>query len=259
MKKSKILLGVMAFAAFCGMDATAQISYQNGDLLAGFRSGSSPDVIVDLGSISLYQQTGSASFNVNSNLPGALTSTLGNISGVIWSVFGVNDTTLGSMALTGQSDAYTVWSSKKRNNAGIQSSAPFGDANSAAQGLAAVDIEAIGGNTSPGGASPGLIVNIAPGIVSLDQSVTSYSPDMGGAFNGNFEGNYSYSIERTGSGVMDLYEVNPDSQGKYLGDFSLDSLGDLTFNPVPEPSTWAMLGTGLLTLIAIRRSRNKYL
>ncbi len=264
MKKNKILLGVVASVALCGMDATAQINYQNGDLLAGFRSGSGPgvtDVIVDLGSISLYQQkentAGYPSFQVNANLSSALTSTFGGVSDVTWSIFGVNDTSLGSTALAGQSDANTIWSSKRRNNSSIQSSAPFGDPSSDSQEHAVVDIEGIGGNTSPGGASPGLIVNLAPGIVSLDSSVASYSPEMSGAFNGNINGDYSYNIERTGSGVLDLYEVNPDSQGLYLGNFSLDPGGDLTFSPVPEPSTWAMLGTGLMTLIAIRRSRNK--
>ena len=259
MKKNKILSGVvMAIAVLCAMNATAQISYQNGDLLAGFRSGSSPDVILDLGSISLYQQPGGASFQVNANLSTALQNTFGSdLSTVTWSVFGVNDTTLGSTALNGQSDPYTIWSSKNRNNPSLQSSAPSGDANSAAQGLAATDIEGIGNNTQPGGASPGLIQNLAPGIVSLAQSVTSYSPDMGGAFNGNFEGNYSYNIERTGPGVMDLYEVNPGSQGQYLGDFAMDSSGNLIFNAVPEPSTWGILGAGMMTLLAVCRIRNK--
>jgi len=249
MKKNKILLGVVAAAVLCEMDATAQISYQNGDLLAAFRKGGSPDVIVDLGSISLYQQTGEASFQVNANLSTALQNTFGTLSTMQWSIFGVND---GGTALAGQSDANTIWSSKRRNNAGIQSSAPFGNANSDSQALAVGDIKSIGNNTGSG--SPG-VSDLALGIVSVDSTVANYAPDMGSPYNGDFEGTYSYNIERTGSGVLDLYEVNPNSPGQYLGNFSLGSDGDLTFTAVPEPSTWAMLGTGLMTLIAIRRSR----
>jgi hypothetical protein len=256
MKKNKILLGVMAAAALCGMDAMAQISYQNGDLLAGFRKGGSPDVILDLGSISLYQQFGAtpgypAGFQVNANLSTALQNTFGTLSTMQWSIFGVND---GGTALTGQSDANTVWSSKRRNNAGIQSSAPFGNPSSDSQALAVGDIKAIGNNTGSGSTG---VNDLAPGIVSVDATVANYTPDMGSPYNGDFEGTYSYNIERTGTGVLDLYEVNPNSPGQYLGNFSLSSGGDLTFNPVPEPSTWAMLGTGLLTLVAIRRNRNK--
>jgi hypothetical protein len=251
MKKNKILLGVVAAAALCGMEATAQINYQTGDLLAGFRKGGSPDVILDLGSISLYQQVSGASFQVNANLSTALQNTFGTLSTMQWSIFGVNDT---GTALTGQSDANTVWSSKRRNNAAIQSSAPFGNPSSDSQALAVGDIKGIGNNTGSGSTG---VTDLAPGIVSVDATVANYTPDMGSPYNGDFEGTYSYNIERTGTGVLDLYEVNPNSPGQYLGNFSLSSGGDLTFNPVPEPSTWAMLGTGLLTLVAIRRNRNK--
>src|SRR6267142_2391447 len=57
MKKSKLIKLAMVAALFHGVTASAQTyNYAPGDLLAAFgRSGSSQDVIVDLGSASLYQ------------------------------------------------------------------------------------------------------------------------------------------------------------------------------------------------------------
>jgi hypothetical protein len=44
-----------------------------------------------------------------------------------------------------------------------------------------------------------------------------------------------------------------------IGTFSLSDTGVLTFStdiaPIPEPSTWAMIGFGAATLLAIRRRR----
>ena len=80
MKHNKLIMGLVSIAALCGVSAMGQINYQNGDMLAGFRDSSSPntDLIVDLGSISLFTQTGAPSFpSVNANLSAALLGTFG--------------------------------------------------------------------------------------------------------------------------------------------------------------------------------------
>jgi hypothetical protein len=40
-----------------------------------------------------------------------------------------------------------------------------------------------------------------------------------------------------------------------MGDFQLSNDGTLSFNAVPEPSTWAMFGAGMLLLVSILRRK----
>ena len=57
MKHPNSILGLMAITTLCGVSAMGQISYQNGDMLAGFRDtvpARNTDLIVDLGSISAF-------------------------------------------------------------------------------------------------------------------------------------------------------------------------------------------------------------
>jgi hypothetical protein len=254
MKKYKILYGVLAAAALCGVDATAQINYQNGDLLAGFRNGGSTEIIMDLGSISLFQQAGAAPFSFN-GVSSALTGQFGSLSSVTWSVFGVNDTSqsIFNHSVT-QTDANTMWTTKARINPAIQTSAPFVGGNSSQQLLAVGDVQTIGGLTST--STPG-VAQISLNIVSVATSLGGYSSLMGNPYNGNLQGDWGYNIENTGPGASDLYQSDPGNpftqKGSYRGDFVLGPSGTLTFNPVPEPSTWALLGTGLLTLLGARR------
>jgi hypothetical protein len=84
---------------------------------------------------------------------------------------------------------------------------------------------------------------------------------MNDPYTGNLQGDWTYNIQNVGPGVSDLYQSNPGNRyiqkASYLGDFSLDASGDLSFTPVPEPSTWAMFGSGLLCLIGVCRFKNR--
>jgi hypothetical protein len=88
----------------------------------------------------------------------------------------------------------------------------------------------------------------------------SYTTALGSGL--DFNGTFGQAFENLSSGststVSDFFQQNPSplhspGSGTYLGDFVLDNTGLLTFNPVPEPSTWAMMGTGLFGMLAIRR------
>jgi hypothetical protein len=86
--------------------------------------------------------------------------------------------------------------------------------------------------------------------------VGNYSTMMSNPYNGNLQGDWYYNVLNHGAGVSDLYQNDPNAtRASYLGNFSLNSSGLLTFQPVPEPSSWAMLGSGILVLIALRRRR----
>jgi hypothetical protein len=255
MKKYKILSGVVAAAVLGGASAMAQFNYHNGDMLAAFGNGGSTDVIVDLGQISNFQAGAvTQTFNLNA----VLTATFGSVnSGLYWSVFGVNDTSIGGNGSVTQTDANTMWNTLARSNPANKTTTPFVGGSSASQQLPVGDIETIGNLTSPNQAGPGMIVDYAPGIELVDTSLGGYSPMMNNPYNGNFQGDWTYNILNHGVGVSDLYQSDPGNhfsqRATYLGNFDLSSGGSLTFNAVPEPSTWAMIGTGLLTFLAIRR------
>ncbi len=245
----------MSAAGLSGATAMAQFNYQNGDLLAAFGNGSGTDVIVNLGSISSFQQGVANSWDLSS----VLTSVFGSVnSGLYWSVFGVNDQSIGYDPTITQGDPNTIWATLGRSNPAIQTHAPLIQGNSSSFQLPVGDIESIGNITTPGQAAPGLIVDYSPGIEEVSSSVGNYSTDMTSPYSGNFAGDWYYNVLNHGVGVSDLYQNDPNaSHGSDLGNFSLDSSGLLTFNPVPEPSAWVMMGSGVLALLALRR-RDKF-
>ena len=113
-------------------------------------------------------------------------------------------------------------------------------------------MQPIGLNTSPGLASPGLIQDYLPGQELVSTSLGLYSGVMTGPYNGNFGGSWYYDALNHGAGVSDLYLNNPGVHpSTMVGSFTLGSAGQFSF--VPEPSTWAMLGSGMLALLAFRR------
>jgi hypothetical protein len=255
MKRYKILTAAVAAAGLSGASAMAQFSYQNGDLLAAFGNGGGTDVIVNLGSISSFQQGVGNTWDLSS----VLTSVFGSVnSGLYWSVFGVNDQSIGYDHTITQGDPNTLWATIGRSNPANQTHAPLIQGNSSSFQLPVGDIESIGNITSPGQAAPGLIVDFSPGIEEVSSSVGNYSTDMSSPYSGNFAGDWYYNVLNHGVGVSDLYQNDPSTpRASYLGNFGLDSGGVLTFSPTPEPSTWAMIGSGLLVLFALRR-RNQF-
>ena len=254
----------MAVAVLSGTSAMAQFGYQNGDLLAAFGNGTSTDVIVDLGSISNFQQPNAAANSWNLNA--VLTSVFGSTpvgSGLYWSVFGVNDTSVTpNNPSVVQASPYTVWSTLARVDPSVQNDTPTVSGNASSQHLAVNEIKTIANLTSPGDANPGLIVDYSPGVEEVATSLGGYSALMNSSSDpgaGNLAETWSYNMLNYGAGTSDFYQNDPGNPltapASYLGDFSLDPTGLLTFNPVPEPSAWAMIGSGFLALLALRRRK----
>jgi hypothetical protein len=261
MKKYKILSAALATAVLSGVPAMAQFNYQNGDLIVAFGNGVSStvgnntDVIVDLGSLAQFQNTSASPFSYN--LSSVLNSTYGGVnSSVYWSAFGVNEN-FGNPSVS-QGNANTIWTTLRRSNPANQTAAPHVDNASFAM-FTLGDIQSVANFTSPGDANPGLIVDYAPGIELVDSSQSPYSTMMTSPYSGNFQNDWAYNVLNNGAGVSDLYQSDPGGttqHGAYLGNFNLSSGGLLTFSPVPEPSTWAMMGTGTLAFMALRRRRS---
>ena len=70
---------------------------------------------------------------------------------------------------------------------------------------------------------------------------------------GNTDFGAGINIETTLNRALGLHRINSNAPGQYLGHFSIDSLGSVTF--VPEPASAALTGLGTL-LLAFRRRRN---
>ena len=261
MKITSFIKATMAVTLFYGTVASAQTyAYNPGDLLAAFRQTGSPDLVVDLGAITQFQQPDASPNNpVNlTSVSSALASTYGSLDGLYWSVFTYVDTTssLGS--------ANTLWLSTARSDVNIQVVAQH-SASFNSQGYVIGEMAAIVDGTSSGFAA--IIANQAaqlPNGLNEGGDPISYTVGVGpyGDFNGTLRGsveNYT-GVSFAGSSVSDLFQQNPGTEnlGIYLGDFSLESDGAFTFNPVPEPSTLAMVGAGMMALFAIRGfGRNK--
>jgi hypothetical protein len=264
MKSTHLIKMAVAAAALCGAAATAQtFNYNSGDLLAAFRtSGGSQNLIVDLGSASLYQNaTGSFSITgVNSTL---LTSVFGSLNNVYWSVFGYVNTAASPLG-----PQNTIWVTDPRSDNTLQND-PNSSLTSSGQGQVISKMRAIAD-----GATSAFATVQANQIVTVSSSLNvggdpvSYTVGVGPL--SDFNGTWAPAVEnQTSSGfgtsstpsVSDLFQQNPGAanNGIYLGNFQLNNDGTFAFNsvnPVPEPSAWALIGTGMMTLLAVRRFRN---
>jgi hypothetical protein len=237
----------------------AQFNYQNGDLMVAFGNGGSTDVVVNLGSISNFQI---ANGGVQSwNLSGVLGQVFGATpfgSSLYWAAFGANDTTLSpSDSSVTQTSPYTVWGTMARVDPNVQNDTPSVSGNATSQHQSVNAIKTIANLTSPGAANPGLIMDYQPGEVEVASSLGGFSSLMNP--DGNLGQTWSFNMLNYGGGVSDLYQNDPgnplSTPATYLGDFTFNPDGMLTFQPVPEPSTWAMIGSGFLTLLALRRRK----
>ena len=244
MKKMKILTVALATAVLSGVNAMAQLNYHTGDLLAGFSTGSSASyVLVDLGSIANFQtQYSSYSWDLSS----VLSSTVGTINNnVYWSVFGVNDLINNPGSGIQQGDQNTVWNSSKTQGQTVPGDQSF---------LVTPYNQIITlANVSIGAAN-----NVSAGVITVPSgTVDGFTSQMVNN-PGDFAGTWGYNTDRRNTGVLYLLQNDPANSGNpapTLGAFNLSSGGILTYNAVPEPSTWAMLGSGMLAFLAIRRRK----
>ena len=236
--------------------ADAQTTYAPRDLILGFRQvGGVNDLEVNIGQASLYY--GAANPFTVPGVNGAdITATFGNFNNVLWSVGGTVRTGDGgdpSLAVS------CLFVTRPRSDASVQSD-PWLRQSSGALAGTSTKIVSIANNF----ANQTPTLNSAFATLIPDASAQSYhtfvgSGNYGGTFRGNVE-NLTPASFLTGNSVSDLYEILPGSgSSTYLGSFSFDPSGALTFSPVPEPSTWALLSSaGLLAFsLRVRSRRNK--
>ena len=258
--KSAVLSAVAA-GSFWSLNASAQLSYNQGDLLLGMRSpGPGNDLIVDIGPASQYvNATGPITISGTYYTSAQFTASGLNFNNLYFSVFG---DTAGN----------TLWAT---------ANALLTERTSNSQSVAAGQFEAIAqgaldaGSWYSANAANSSSAVITPNGFSVAGSDLSYTvgvldPNFGVAnfqyFGAVNEANTIPGFDTTPYFVtLNLYELDPYSNntthppGTQLGYFELESNGTLTFDkgvaPVPEPGTGFMFGAGMLALGAIRRFR----
>jgi len=281
----KLTMVALTGLAFLTPSAKATVYFSGnatygGDLVLGFQAtggtSATSDYIVDLGSWTqfasggAYATTGTTILNVTvPGLAADLSATFGSdwysntTTGLEFGIAGVQGITL-----TGNASANTLFISRAETSNGNQTSAPLRNTNSG-QTSPTSAIAAMGGLLNGGTASsnnPSAQVQTSSTTSAWD---TYMPPTTTSAFSyGNF-GPIEAVISSTSSNVIDLYELVPQTGsthtgGVFLGAFQLSSNGTLmfssnanNFSSVPEPSTYALFGGGLIALVLLRRAYRK--
>lgn len=268
MKPKRLTLAMMAIAgSVWSWNVSAQ--FITGDLMLGFRAagGSSSNLVVDVGPASTYLNA-TAPVTVSQFTARQITDTFGSLNNLYFSVFGYvdvsgNPVSLGlpanTLLVTGASPLHTL----NQNGLGIAESYLAAIANGTQAGsLGAVSL------TSRVVREPSAM-NIAGNLSYFNGIANPNQTSIG-----NIHNTWAESIETAtpatfGTGttplVVGLFEYQPGSSGNslnnpmgtLLGDFQLNIDGSLTYNPVPEPATWAMFGSGFLVLTVVRRFGRK--
>ncbi|HAM70454.1 MAG TPA: hypothetical protein DCM86_02295 [Verrucomicrobiales bacterium] len=262
-----LLLAVVGATAFAAPSARAQqFTFAAGDVLAAFHKAGSPDLEVNLGKIdTLLAAPGPVSFGGTSyDITTQLLGNFGNnLDGLSFSVIAGTKSTLAGHT------ANETWLSY----AGTASAGPanFGSLKSASvasqvDGIAGTGTATAGARFAAAGAS--YPPSSASAIIIPSSSANSFSVLYPGTTHlAGLLGATASTDNTTGAGftggatplVSGFYDhpgtAAATTAGALVGTFSLDGNGQLTFTPVPEPSTYALAGLGLGVLFLIQRRR----
>jgi len=265
MKLKKLTLATMAVVgSVWSWNASAQ--FVTGDLMLGFRSiaGSSSNLVVDVGPASTYLDA-TAPISVNQFTAQQVIDTFGALNNLYLSVFGYvdasgNPASLGlparTLFVTGADPLNTL----DANGLGVTESYLTAIVNGTQAG--SLGALSLGGSVVREPSA----MNVA-GELSYFNGIANPAQPMTG---GNIHNTWSASVEGATSAtfgtdttplVLDLFEYQPGSSGNsfnnpmgtLVGDFQFNNDGSMTFNPVPEPATWALVSSGFLVLTAVRR------
>jgi hypothetical protein len=262
MKLRKLTSAALALAgtALLAQQAQALNSYTTGDLLLGFeQAGNANDYLVNIGLASEYIDAAPGkSFTVSAgNLEADLSSSSLFGSGwatdstVQWAIAGTTGAS-GTLGLP----ASTVFLTEAEATPGVANAKPLAVSSVSTQGGYEIDELGTQGfqNSVPTGNADATIQTASGG----DSFVTLYNDPNGEGF-GSGDDLLTNSTPTTS--ILDLYELEPhnisrgqtEPDGTFLGDFSLDSDGDLIFTAAgtaetPEPSTYALMSVGLTLL-----------
>lgn len=266
MKTTKLALTValaLAGSAFFQQPTiAATVPFPNdGDLFMGFHSSSSAnEYLVDIGQYSLFNSNPIGFHLSLGNFGADLTTALGanwfSDINAQWGVAGTLDANSWLFAskstlIPGSATPWERQSTASQTGTGsIIDTMVFGDY----AGQDATANNPTGVIHSTGGLSWASFNN---GANSPGSSFQSWVPSIEGPQIPGLPGN---SIP---SSKLDLFEMVPfntqNPAGQYLGTFSIDASGNVSFDVVPEPSTYASVIAGAALLIVLLRFRSRSL
>ena len=291
--KTKLSVGSLARAALVvGVALSAHVASavtvatpNPGDLFIGFRqAGVSSDVLIDLGSATNFTPSSLGSgyggtwngssftvtgINLSADLGSVFTNWANNPgdgTGVTWAVVGITSTFQSNISPFTALKKNSVYVTEARTNPSTQTaglSLSTGVLASLASKIYNVESGSFGYDGSSSTANSNVTV-IQSSAGNNSNSWTSQIGNQSAAFGTSlaFEQAPNGSYSGPTDSVLDLYlKPSTGSTGgtsaSYLGSFSLASNGTLTYGPVPEPSTYALLAlAGTIFMVFIRR-RNR--
>ncbi len=254
------IVGLSGILLTTGIAHAQLFNYTSRDLVAEFRRTGSPDVTIDLGSVDSFTSLspGQTVDLTSRYSPSLLNSDFGGLDSLSFSVIGTH-----KLSLSDPTDPVnTSWLTVPRADPDTGTSAPNRYGNSKSQNISS-DISGILGD----GSTHGALVYAASASYPPSTSTALVIPTSGVAAANSFSTLYtgtgglkslvaSPGIEKTtpsdfSSGVVrsDLYEYlpgSPTTKASYLGVFTLESDGVLTFQAVPEPGECGVAFGGLL-------------
>jgi hypothetical protein len=199
----------------------------NGDLIIGFTAGSGNDVVYDLGAASSL--TSGETWDLSSILTGY------DLSTISWGVIGALNT----------GSPRTAWSTTDGTTppANIPNLSAWGKNNTA--------ISSIYQNFASAGAGQSISIDVTDDNSWKSQTI---SPSLTTQY-ANVYGNPNV-VGTTSDSLYSILANN--SAATLLGNFILDNTGNVTFSPVPEPSTFGLLAVaGVLALSRFNAFRRK--
>ena len=237
----------------------ATTTYSPGDIFLAFRApadGVTQSVLINVGQITQFT-TGGPAFTVT-NVGTDLTNTFGSFwtngsANLLWGASGITNNLPDDGSLTNGDLNRTLYASKPTTPSGSVQSAWLrnleGTQNTAASRILTYS-NAFNNKT----------VNTvaANGLIQANSATNSYNGQIGTGNSFNYfgapkiEGNFAAGADGT---ALDFFRMQPGSgSGDYLGRFTINSSGAVTFTPVPEPSAMVTLFASL-GLLSLRRRR----
>lgn len=259
MQKNKLTLSALAVVVgtmlVIAPAPAATLTYSRGDLFIGFiasgGTGATENYLINIGQASTYRNATSPIVLSLGNVGADLTAKYSNVGESInwfgradlkWGVFG----SVGATAVNGD-NAWTLYAGKSNTNVA------YTRFNSFTQSPASNAINDMGLTF----AAQGTGQSTANSNVATFQDVDG-DKTFGAYVSGNNAfGYFTGALDNFGDGVgsLGLYRLQTGSgAGQLVGTFDITTTGAITFTPVPEPGTVALVALGLgVALFAFRR------
>jgi hypothetical protein len=262
-RNTSLIAGLLAFgaASLVGATAHAQVSTTEDDLILAFQAenssetGYTTNLEVDLGPLNNFLPGGSdasgAPVSLSQLVVADLVSTYGSnwnsLTTLDWAIAGSNG--FDEYSSTTPSNGFNIVFGTLRPGATIPTGQASGGAETTAGNLQswADDLD---GETSTSNSTQASDVSTSD-PASFNSFNSTGSPYFG---DGDLAGTFLNTTD--GTTELNLMEYAPSTKGLDVGTFTMSSSG-LTYEAVPEPSTWATLVLGAAMLIGFRFRRHR--